>query len=289
MIYRITPRENNDVNGVWMPDSHRLNFKYVGDERLKQPTVKGQAVDWRTAHRHRRGDAEIEAERAALARSPPAADQRGTLPAKRLVDALEIDKQHDIVPRTGAADGLLIAADRNPNTTGAKLLGLTDQRSPARASKKFVEGVRSGAIKVVVTLGEDLTKTGLTEEDLAKLDAIIALGHPAEQDHAARHGRAAGSAWVEKRGSMINLKGRLQRLNRAVECAGRGAGRLGDPPRSDPGRRRLQRALHDRGCLQADGRGVKEFAGLSLSKIGDLGVQVIKEKPANPNQPKPRS
>jgi len=25
-IYRITPRENNDVNGVWLPDSHRLNL-----------------------------------------------------------------------------------------------------------------------------------------------------------------------------------------------------------------------------------------------------------------------
>src|SRR3954462_5938812 len=31
-IYRITPRENNDVNGVWLPDSHRLNFKYLSAE-----------------------------------------------------------------------------------------------------------------------------------------------------------------------------------------------------------------------------------------------------------------
>ena len=47
VIYRITPRENNDVNGVWLPDSHRLNFKFVNDpSRLKQPTVKGQPVDW---------------------------------------------------------------------------------------------------------------------------------------------------------------------------------------------------------------------------------------------------
>ena len=38
-ISRITPRENNDVNGVWLPDSHRLNFKYVADERrLTKPT-----------------------------------------------------------------------------------------------------------------------------------------------------------------------------------------------------------------------------------------------------------
>ena len=43
VIYRITPRENNDVNGVWLPDSHRLNFKYVArDDRLKTPLVKGR-------------------------------------------------------------------------------------------------------------------------------------------------------------------------------------------------------------------------------------------------------
>src|SRR5829696_9691064 len=49
-IYRITPRENNDVNGVWLPDSHRLNFKYVSDpRRLTRPMVNGQPVDWRTA------------------------------------------------------------------------------------------------------------------------------------------------------------------------------------------------------------------------------------------------
>ena len=50
VIYRITPRENNDVNSVWLPDSHRLNFKYLArPDRLKVPTVKGQPVDWRTA------------------------------------------------------------------------------------------------------------------------------------------------------------------------------------------------------------------------------------------------
>ena len=30
----------------------------------------------------------------------------------------------DILPRIGEADGMLIASDRNPNTTGAKLLGV---------------------------------------------------------------------------------------------------------------------------------------------------------------------
>ena len=137
----------------------------------------------------------------------------------RLIDALKIKKQHDILPRNGEGDGLLISADRNPNTTAAKLLGLTTSK-PGGRLKKLVEGVRSGAIKVVVTLGEDLTRTGLTEEDLAKLDAIIALDILPNKTTAHATVLLPASAWVEKRGSMINLKGRLQRLNKVVEAPG---------------------------------------------------------------------
>src|SRR5205085_8297626 len=137
----------------------------------------------------------------------------------RLVAALGIAKQHDIIPRIGTADGLLISADRNPNTSGAKLLGLTTAK-PGGRLKKFVEGVRSGTIKVVVTLGEDLTKTGLTEEDLTKLDAIVAIDLLPNKTTPHATVLLPASAWCDKRGSMINLKGRLQRLNKAVQPPG---------------------------------------------------------------------
>ena len=213
VIYRITPRENNDVNGVWLPDSHRLNFKYVSDERrLTKPTVKGQLVDWRTAIAIA---AEIlkskTSEQLWLVASGRQTNEEMFL-TTRLIDALEIQKQHDIVPRS-QADGLLIAADRNPNTTGAKLLGLCTTR-PGSRFRKLVEGVRSGAIKVVVTLGEDLTRTSLTEEDLAKLEAIIASIFCRT-----RQRRTPPcfflSAWCEARFD-DQPEGRLQRLNCAV-------------------------------------------------------------------------
>ena len=45
VIYRITPRDNDAVNGPWLPDSHRLNFKFVGDERrLTAPSVAATNV-----------------------------------------------------------------------------------------------------------------------------------------------------------------------------------------------------------------------------------------------------
>ena len=280
VIYRITPRENNDVNGNWLPDSHRLNFKYVNDERrLQQPTVKGQPVDWRTAIAIA---GEILKSKSSdqlwLVASGRSTNEELFL-ASRLAEALEIQKQHDIVPRNGAADGLLVAADRNPNTAGAKLLGITTSK-PGGRFKKLVEGVRGGTIKVVITLGEDLTKTGLTEDDLAKLEAIIALDLLPNQTTPHATVLFPASAWCEKRGSMINLKGRLQRLNRAVQPPGEARDDweiLRDLLGAVAGPSELL-AIED--VFKAMAAEVEELAGLSLSKIGDLGVVVIAEKTA---------
>jgi len=45
-IYRYTPRENDAVNGPWMCDAGRLNYKWIGrEDRLKDVLVHdvGQA------------------------------------------------------------------------------------------------------------------------------------------------------------------------------------------------------------------------------------------------------
>jgi len=272
VIYRITPRDNDAVNGCWLPDSHRLNFKYVGDaRRLKTPMVKGQAVDWRTA-------TAIAAEILKAQTSEQVwlvASGRGTneelFLARRLATVLKIAGQHDILPRSGTADGLLIAADRNPNTTGAKLFGVASSE-PGSMLPRLVEGVRSGKIKTVITLGEDLTKAGLTEADLKKLDAIIALDLLPNATTAQATVLFPASAWIEKRGSMINLKGRLQRLNKAVNAPGQAHDDweiLRDLILAMSGTNGIG-TIED--VFKAMAAEFKEFTNLSLSKIGDLGV-----------------
>ena len=43
-VYRITPRQNDAVNSCWMPDSHRLNYKYINAEtRIPQPVIRTDA------------------------------------------------------------------------------------------------------------------------------------------------------------------------------------------------------------------------------------------------------
>jgi NADH-quinone oxidoreductase subunit G len=91
--------------------------------------------------------------------------------------------------------------------------------------------------------------------------------------------------FAEKRGSMVNGKGRLQRLNRATR-----------PPGNARDDWEILRDL-----LQAIGGGdslhsiedvfrrmsetVPQFAGLSLSKIGDLGVQILDIEELPPTHP----
>ncbi len=275
-IYRITPRDNDAVNGPWLPDSHRLNFKYVSDERrLAAPAIRPQLGDsaptWQQAINLAAERLKKNAGRVAVLASGRATNEELFL-VSRLANAVGAVGV-DILPRTGAADGMLIAADRNPNTTGAKLLGVATGKLADIAA-----GIRDGRITALLALGEDATKAGLTAADLAKLDAIVATDILPNATTAAAHIVLPASAPFEKRGSMINLKGRLQRLNKATNVPGNARDDweiLRDLILAISGSNGLH-SIED--VFKALAAEVPALAGLSLSKIGDLGVDIALPK-----------
>ena len=63
-----------------------------------------------------------------------------------------------IVPRTGPATTFL-SADRNPNTNGARLLGVTSV--PGDRLRDITDGVAAGRIKGMIALGENPIEIGL--------------------------------------------------------------------------------------------------------------------------------
>ena len=79
---------------------------------------------------------------------------------------------------------------------------------------------RSGAIKAVVALGENLTELGLTMAELRKVATLIVIDILPNETTRSATVLLPSSAFSEKRGSMINIKGRLQRLNRATQPPG---------------------------------------------------------------------
>ena len=124
----------------------------------------------------------------------------------------------DIVPRLGPSDDILLSADRNPNTNGARLLGVTS--FPGARLHEIADGVAAGRIKGLIALGENPIEIGLTVAQLKALPAFIAMNILADDATRVATAVLPSFGFAEKRGSMINGKGRLQRLNRAVRGPG---------------------------------------------------------------------
>ena len=283
-VYRQTPRENNDVNSAWMCDYGRLNFHYLHDERrltapqLREPDGSLQTVSWRAvfasaATRLR----QFKGEEIAVIASGRMTNEELYL-TRKLAGALQTSLV-DIVPRSGPGDDILLSADRNPNTNGAKLLQVASEM-PGERLRTIVEQVNSGKIRALLCLGEDAAECGITAPALAGLGCLITLGILPGGATATASILLPGAAFAEKRGSMVNLKGRLQRLNQAIQPPGDARDDweiLRDLIQAISGSNGIY-MVED--VFKAMANEVPEFAGLSLSKIGDLGVQVIKDRSA---------
>ena len=277
-IHRITPRLNDEVNSAWMPDSHRLNFHYIDSEaRLTEPLIKSGGRHLSETWSQALAAAATKIKATPAAQTAIIASGRMTNEELFLARALAAEigtHQISLVPRLAEADALLVAADRNPNTTGAKLIFQTE--NPFSQLDAIRDGVRNGSIKSLIVLGEDLiTDAGFTTADLGKLDFLLqtsVLANPtAEQAHIV----LPSAAFAEKRGSMVNLTGRLQRLNRAVELQGQAHDDweiLRDLLLAISGD--TNQAHHIEDIFKVLAENVPAFNGLTLSKIGHQGTQV---------------
>ena len=277
-IHRITPRLNDEVNSAWMPDSHRLNFHYIDSEaRLTEPLIKSGGRHLSETWSQALAAAATKIKATPAAQTAIIASGRMTNEELFLTRALAAEigtHQISLVPRLAEADALLVAADRNPNTTGAKLIFQTE--NPFSQLDAIRDGVRNGSIKSLIVLGEDLiTDAGFTTADLGKLDFLLqtsVLANPtAEQAHIV----LPSAAFAEKRGSMVNLTGRLQRLNRAVELQGQAHDDweiLRDLLLAISGD--TNQAHHIEDIFKVLAENVPAFNGLTLSKIGHQGTQV---------------
>jgi len=276
-VYRITPRENNEVNSCWMPDSHRLNFHYLhSPTRLTQPMVKegqghrtaewGETID--TAARELQKFSKDEIAIIASARMT----NEELFMVRRLAMHLKV-KSIDVVPRMAECDGKLIAADRNPNSEGVR--HILDIEKPGAKLKTILEDVKAGRIKALVVLGENLLKeAGFDDEHLDKAEFIVHQHILANPTAAKADVVLPAAGFAEKRGSMINVTGRLQRLNKAIPVPGSAREDweiLRDFILALGGGNGLHLLEEVFAAMAAE---LPIFKDLSLGKIGDQGLQL---------------
>jgi len=277
-VFRVTPRQNDDVNSSWMPDSHRLSFNNLQtDDRLSGPLIKKDEKhlqsSWMEATAHAAAGLGMrQSDEVAIIASARLSNEELYL-TKKIAKALGTELVAT-VPRVGESDGKLISADRNPNTTGASLIWNTSE--PSEKLEAIREGVSSGRIKALIVLSEDLLEeAGFKSTDLEKLDHLVVSHTHANPTASHANVVFSGAGFAEKRATYVNVTGRLQRANQAVIAPGDSrddwetlAALLSQldenysPPTS------MDAVLND---ISSE---VSEFKGQTFGSIGDLGIRI---------------
>jgi NADH-quinone oxidoreductase subunit G len=210
VIYRITPRRNDEVNDTWMADSGRELFKAVrASDRLTATKVDGaeSALDMAA-----NAVAQLcKAGGVAVVGSGRSSVEEQFLTRKF---AQATGAATHLVSRVGQGDKILVSADRNPNVRGALVTGLI-QALPAQQLTELATAIEAGKIKTVVSVGEDLAAAGLTPAHLAKI-SIVYLGTHSNATSAAAKVVLPTLTVFEKNGTFVNQQFRIQKFAKAV-------------------------------------------------------------------------
>lgn len=272
VVYRYEPRENDAVNGSWMCDAGRLNYRWIGrEDRLKEVRIRGERSTWATAlseitrHLQKAPEGSV----AIIGSARQSTEELYLL--RRL--AIRLGAVTDVVERQGEADRLLVSADRNPNTQGARLTGMA-YTEIGISIPTIAQSIQDGRIKTLIVVGEDVTRCGIDAALLARVETLIVSDILPNATTAAAHYLLPGCAHAEKRGTFINGKGRVQRFSKAVEPRGDARPEwefLGELAKSlgTVGEFQTIEGLFNRMAAE-----VPALAGLEWAKIGDGGVTV---------------
>jgi NADH-quinone oxidoreductase subunit G len=271
-IYRYTPRDNDAVNGPWMCDHGRLNYQWIPRaDRLKYVLVRGQKSSWTPAL----SEIADNLKKASSGSVAIVASARQTNEELWLISKLKakLGALSDSVERTGEADKLLVSADKNPNTNGARLTGICFSEVGINLPK-IADGIAKGTIKTLIVFGEDVTKHGISVELLGKLDTLIVSDILPNATTAKAHYVLPGCAHAEKRGSFTNTKGRVQKFMQAIQPPGEARAEwdfLRDLVYNVTGKNGF---LTIEGLFNEMAKDVPAFNGLTWARLGDTGVTV---------------
>jgi len=279
-IFRVTPRQNDEVNSCWMPDSHRLSYTCPShDNRLTAPLIKAEGVHEETCWANAigaAGDALKQFESGEIAIIASGQQTNEELFMMRTLAAELETESISIVPHAQESDKMLISEDRNPNTTGAALiLGLDE---PSQKLDAIKNGINNGTIKALITASEDLLTAGFSNEDIESLELLISIFNTTNATAQASDIVFPGASSAEKRGSMINVAGRLQKLNAA--CIPPADARddweiISDIILAISGETPEQAPLSVDQLSEIISNTIPQLEGKTLTKISELGEAII--------------
>ena len=222
-VVRVKPRYNPDVNQWWMCDEGRYGLGWIDRARLKK--VRGPSGDsaegtWEKAF------SAISAPLTALRRER-AGGRIGVIASAQLTNeelflvreiferAVGAQVTASVPDKLGYSDDFLMKADKNPNTLGARLVGLAGPNAPGAG--QIVDQALAGNLDVLWVMGHDLVEL-FGEERAQKVSERVGLfifsGTNENATVPLAHWILPSAAYVEKDGTFVNCRGRVQRIGR---------------------------------------------------------------------------
>jgi NADH-quinone oxidoreductase subunit G len=210
-IYRLKPRYNPDVNGRWMCDKGRMEYKAVHeDNRLKDPASGGAEGGWS-------GVAGAVADLGAkegfgLVLTNPHQSLEEMFLGKTLAGDAPVHGGLLDVDR-GEKDQILLDSDRTPNRKGLELLGIAQSDGAALAA-----AIRAAGGPILIHGGDSAADPQVAEALQGK--KVVYLGSHANATSALAAVVLPGAMWAEKAGTFVNRDGRLQEFKQSVARQG---------------------------------------------------------------------
>jgi NADH-quinone oxidoreductase subunit G len=220
ILYRFRPRRNDEVNQTWLCDFGRLEYKKANEARLLTPVLreggKPVAAAWDSvlatvALRFRQVLDEHGPESTAVIASPQSSNEELFL-VRKLAKELLRTPNFGFTPRTPGertSDDFLLKADKNPNSRGARLLGITEE-----GFDRAVQAIAEGKVRALLVFGNVLAD--LAEGETGKLLSNVPfVAHAGTNDgpvSRAAHAVLPSASFAERGGTFTNHAGRVQRF-----------------------------------------------------------------------------
>ncbi len=223
-VYRYRPRENEQINKSWMCDQGRLTYKALSTSRLLMPVIGkgGDAREATCAEAVKYAAMKLKplAGSVAFAASPTVSNEDLLASFAFARDVLQAKAVYVTGRVPGAADHLLMTADKNPNRKGlewiAKGFGLA-----IKSFDDLTAALGKNEIKALYQVGADVPE--MPEAYAARLTGVELMVIAAMTENAvtaAAHVQLPASTHVEDEGTFTQEAGITQRVRRAFPARG---------------------------------------------------------------------
>lgn len=209
MIYRVRPRENQNVNKSWMCDFARIYYMNPIKNRAAGVKINHKAVDYKKLVKEVAALLKEHGKEMAFVASAYATNEELTL-AKQLVDSMGIkavfskdDRVWNEKTCEVKSDDILVTADKTPNMAGVK---------KTFPNAKDISKLVLSDYQYAFVWGQNAPMEKLTGLQIISLSAIR------DQIHEKAKWAIAGRISTEKHGSFTNVDGIVQPFRRAIKA-----------------------------------------------------------------------